>query len=198
MLAEGLTCAIERLPHGHHGRGGREPVRHLARARRTRSRPRASGAPVAAIDAGWFATRSCRSRMPQKKGDPIAFDTRRVSARRHDRREAGRPEAGVPERRDGDGGQRLRHQRRRRGAGRRRARRDASHEASRRWRESSSYATAGVEPRSWASGPVPAVRKALERAGLDGRRHRSVRAERGVRRAVARGRAASWSSIPRG
>ena len=47
---------------------------------------------------------------------------------------------------------------------------------------------AGVEPRIMGMGPVPAVRKVLDRAGPQGRRHRPVRGERGFRRAGARGR----------
>ena len=50
-----------------------------------------------------------------------------------------------------------------------------------------SYASVGVEPKIMGIGPVPAVRKALEKAGLRARRRRRVRAQRGVRRAVARG-----------
>ena len=43
-------------------------------------------------------------------------------------------------------------------------------------------AVAGVDPRVMGIGPVPAVRKLLERTGVDGRRPRPRRAERGVRR----------------
>ena len=82
--------------------------------------------------------------------------------------------------------QRVRHQRRRRGD-----RRDVG--SARRQerglqavRDGRSYASVGVEPRIMGIGPVPAVRKALERAGLELARHRPVRAQRGVRGAVAR------------
>jgi acetyl-CoA C-acetyltransferase len=43
-----------------------------------------------------------------------------------------------------------------------------------------SYASTGVDPLVMGIGPVPAVRKALDRAGLAAGRHRSVRAQRSV------------------
>ena len=48
-----------------------------------------------------------------------------------------------------------------------------------------SYASIGVDPAIMGMGPVPAVQRALERARSHRRGHRPVRAERGVRRAVA-------------
>ncbi len=48
-----------------------------------------------------------------------------------------------------------------------------------------SHASVGVEPAIMGIGPVPAVRKALESRGPATRRHRRLRAQRGVRRAVA-------------
>ncbi len=48
------------------------------------------------------------------------------------------------------------------------------------------YAVAGVPPELFGIGPVPAVRKVLKQAGLDARRRRSGRAERGVRGPGAR------------
>jgi acetyl-CoA C-acetyltransferase len=44
------------------------------------------------------------------------------------------------------------------------------------------YSHAGVEPRIMGMGPVPAVRKVLDRSRPQGRRHRPVRGERGLRR----------------
>ena len=55
-----------------------------------------------------------------------------------------------------------------------------------RSRGSSRSGAAGVDPAYMGVGPVPAMRKALERAGLTRRRPRPGRAERGVRRAGAR------------
>ena len=50
-----------------------------------------------------------------------------------------------------------------------------------------SYSYCGVDPKIMGIGPVPAVRKALERAGQVARRRRRDRAERGVRGPVAGG-----------
>ncbi len=47
-----------------------------------------------------------------------------------------------------------------------------------------SWGIAGVDPKLMGSGPVPATRIALKKAGLTLSRHRSDRAERGLRRAV--------------
>ena len=43
-------------------------------------------------------------------------------------------------------------------------------------------AVSGADPTIMLTGPAPAARKALAKAGLDGRRHRPVRDQRGVRR----------------
>ena len=50
----------------------------------------------------------------------------------------------------------------------------------------SSYAFAGVEPEVMGVGPIPATEKALRPGRPDHRRHRPVRAQRGVRRPGAR------------
>ena len=76
MLSEGLTCAIDALPHGHHGRGGREPLQRVARATRTRSRPRASGAPQAAIERRRVSRRDRPGRHSAEEGRRRSrFDT---------------------------------------------------------------------------------------------------------------------------
>ena len=62
------------------------------------------------------------------------------------------------------------------------ARSGAERSAASRWRASCSTGAAGVDPAYMGIGPVPASRMALERAGLDDRRHRPRRAERGLRR----------------
>ena len=49
-----------------------------------------------------------------------------------------------------------------------------------------SYAFAGVEPEVMGVGPIPATEKALRHGRPDHRRHRAVRAQRGVRRPGAR------------
>ena len=50
----------------------------------------------------------------------------------------------------------------------------------------SSFSFVGVEPEVMGVGPIPATEKALGKAGPDHRRHRPLRAQRGVRRAGAR------------
>ena len=47
------------------------------------------------------------------------------------------------------------------------------------------YASVGVEPKIMGIGPVPAVRKALAQSRASAERHRPVRAQRGVRGAIA-------------
>ena len=49
----------------------------------------------------------------------------------------------------------------------------------------SAYAFAGVEPEVMGVGPIPSTEKALRQRRPDHRRHRAVRAQRGVRRAGA-------------
>jgi acetyl-CoA C-acetyltransferase len=50
-----------------------------------------------------------------------------------------------------------------------------------------SWATAGVDPQIMGTGPIPASRKALEKAGWKRRRSRSGGGQRGLRRAGLRG-----------
>ena len=100
MLAEGLTCAIERLPHGHHRRGSRRALQRRRAPIRTRSRRRASAAPSRAIREGRFTDEIVPVDDPAEEGRPRSFRHRRVPARRDDRREAGGAQAGVQEGRD--------------------------------------------------------------------------------------------------
>ena len=53
---------------------------------------------------------------------------------------------------------------------------------------SSRWDVVGVEPRIMGIGPVPAIRARAREVGARARRHRSLRDQRGVRRAVPRGR----------
>ena len=83
MLAEGLTCAINGVPHGHHRRGGGAAATACRARIRTRSPPKASAAPARRSQDGSFqaeivAGRRCRRR----KGEPVRVDDRRISARR--------------------------------------------------------------------------------------------------------------------
>ena len=167
MLAEGLTCAINGC---HMGITAEEVARALQRRRapiRTRSPPRASGAPARAIAGRALRRRDRRrSTMPQKKGDPLRVDTDEYPRAGHDRREAGGAEAGVQEGRHGHGRQRVGHQRRRRGAGRHHRREGAARSARRRSRGSCRTRRPASIRRSWASGRCRPCARSLERAGL--------------------------------
>ena len=181
ITAEEVAAPLQRVA----GRSGRVRRREPAPRRARRSQTARFKAEIVPVE------------IPQKKGEPIAFDDRRIPARRDDRREARGAEAGVQEGRHGHGRQRLGHQRRRRGARRRDGREGAADRRPRRWRGSWRTRRPASIPMVMGIGPVPAVRKALERAGLQHRRHRSVRAERSVRRAVARRRPRARRSIRR-
>ena len=125
---------------------------------------------VAAIEAGRFADQIVPIAVPQRKGEPARHRARRAPARRHDARGAGPAAPGVPARR--------RHRSRpatapasttarRRSCSSRRTARASS--ACARWRASSATAVAGVDPAVMGIGPIPATRKALERAGIGDR-----------------------------
>ena len=93
---------------------------------------------------------------------------------------------GLQQDRHGDRRQRLRHQRRRRGGGG-----DEAEEARKRgvtpMARIVSWATAGVDPSIMGTGPIPASRKALQKAGWDDRHAGPDRGERGLRGAGLRG-----------
>ena len=122
---------------------------------------------VAAIEDGRFADQIVPISVPQRKGDPLVIDRDEHPARRHDRRGAGPTPPRVPTRgRHGHGRQQLRHQRRRVGGPPRRGRpcpRPRSAAAGPGPRDGRRRASTR---RSWASAPIPATRKALDRAGL--------------------------------
>ena len=122
---------------------------------------------VAAIEAGRFDDQIVPVAVPQRKGDDARRRPRRASAGRHERRGAREAAPGLPDRgRLGHGRQQLGHQRRRVGRAARRGGAGAGARAEadgpRRRRRPSPASTR----RSWASGPCPATRKALERAGI--------------------------------
>ena len=95
-------------------------------------------------------------------GEPRA---RRASAPGHERGEARRAEARLPRRRHGHRRQLERAERRRRRA-RDRVRGEGARARRRAARRFVASAVAGVDPRVMGIGPVPAVRKLLERAGV--------------------------------
>ena len=105
---------------------------------------------------------------------------------RHDPRRAGGAEAGLQPDGHGDGGQRLPAHRRRGGSGGdlSEARRPGPGGQAARL-VSRLCQVAGVPPDIMGIGPVPAVRKLLAKNEAYGEGHRRLRAERGVRGAVA-------------
>ncbi len=142
--------------------------------------------------------RSCPCPSPQKKGEIRAVRARRVGARRRHAGGAGASSSRCSAAgRDRDGGQLVAAQRRRGGAP---ARLDAEAVEAAGLKPLARVVasqTAGVEPNLMGEGPIPAVRRLLERAGQARRRPRSRGAQRGVRRAGARlHRAASSSTRP--
>ena len=69
--------------------------------------------------------------------------------------------------------------------------------ASGRWRACVASAVAGVDPATMGLGPIPAAQQGARAGRADGRRHRSGRAERGVRGAGDPRACASWASTRR-
>ena len=141
---------------------------------------------AAAIEAGRFDGQIVPVPGPAAEGRPGPRGARRAPPAGHDGRGPREAEARVPRGRHRHGRQRLRDQRRRRrrAAGRGRPRPGAR--ASGRWPASWRPRSPASIPRVMGIGPVPAIRKALERAGLAVGRPRRRRAQRGVRVAVGR------------
>ena len=149
------------------GPGRREP-----RARGGRSRAR-SRTPSRCAATSARSRRSTRGRfddeivaMPVANGSGSGEVTaRRRAAARHVVRGAREAAARVSREGHGDGRQLVADQRRRRG-GRRHERRRARELGLAPLGRFVAFATAGVEPERFGIGPVPAVRKVLEQAGL--------------------------------
>ncbi len=166
MLHEGPDLRDQRLPHGHDRRGGRQAIRRVARRPGRVRRRRARRAPSRRSTRACSTRRSSRVEVPQKKGAPVVVSRDEYprpgttaeklagAASRHSRRTAPSPPAT----------------------------RRASTMAPRRWssppkrgrrrtgasrsRRILSYCTTGVDPMIMGMGPVEAMRKAVERAGL--------------------------------
>ena len=122
---------------------------------------------VAAIEAGRFDDQIVPISVPQRKGDPVVVDARRAPARRHDRRGARPTAAGVQAATAGPSPPATRPgstTARRRSCSSRRI--GPASSACGRWRASSRRRSPASTRRSWAIGPVPATRKALDRAGI--------------------------------
>ena len=197
MLGEGLTCAIEALPHGHDRRRGVAAVRHRRARSRTRSPPRARRAPRAAIAAGAFRDEIVPVPLPARKGGPASFETDEhprpgtSAATLGGLKPAFTPEGTVTAGNasginDGAAALVVASPA---AAAARGLRADRARPVVRRGR-ASSRCVMGL-------GPIGAVRLALERAGLAASDIASVRAQRGVCRAGPGRRRASWASTAR-
>ena len=120
---------------------------------------------AAAQDAGKFKDEIVAVTIPQKKGDPVVFDTDEFINRKTNAEAlAGlRPAFDKAGARDGRQCLGPERRRRRRGGDERQEGRRSS--ASSRWPASPPSAPAASIPATMGMGPVPATRKALERAG---------------------------------
>ena len=188
MLAEGLTCAINAC---HMGITAEEVAGRATTSRaptRTHSPPRASARAADAIaDRPLQGRDRAGRRFRSRRATRCRFDTDEYPARGHDGRRSS-PRLKPAFKQDGsvDGWERVRHQRRRRGAvvvtTAEKAGRDGAPPLA---RDRVVCVRPASIPGSWESGRSRRCRKALERAGLTIDAHRSVRAERSLRRAVA-------------
>ena len=152
-----------------HGRDQRDARRPSTRSRarsRTSTRSRATSARRARGTRGASAARSCRSRWARASARSTVEQGRALPRRRHARGD-GEAQAGVPEGRHDHRRQRLGDHRRRGGAGRALGRGGASSTAAKpQARAARRRRRCGVDPARMGLGPVPAVRKLLERHGL--------------------------------
>ncbi len=165
MVGEGLTCAIEGCHMGTTAEAVAAQVRHHARRRRTRLPRRASVEPAHAQEAGWFTGEIVPVTLPQKKGDPIVVSRDEYPRPGTTAEKLGGLKAAFQK--DGtvtagnasginDGAAALVVADERSAA-------STGHAPLARI---VAYATAGVEPMLMGLGPVPAVRKAVTRAGI--------------------------------
>ena len=164
MVGEGLTCAIE---HTHMGNTAEAIATRYGISRNAQDEFAAESQrrALAAIDAGWFTKEIVPVSIPQKKGEPVQFardeyprpgtTTEKLAALKPAFQKDGTVTAGNASGiNDGAAALAL-------------TRHDvAETRGLRPLATVLSYAIAGVEPRFMGLGPVPAVRKALDRAGL--------------------------------
>ena len=166
MLDEGLTCAISGVPHGHHRRRSRDAVRRLARRSGCVRRREPARAARAIADgsfteeivpvAGAAEERASRCASTRDEYPRAGTTAEKLAALKPAFKKDGTVTAGNASGIN-DGAAALRRHDREEGA-------DSS-DAS-RWRASSRYVSTGVDPKIMGIGPVPAVRKVLDRAGL--------------------------------
>jgi len=164
MVAEGLTCSIE----GCHMGNTAEAIAArygITRARQDEFAAESQRRALAAIEAGWFAREIVAVGVSQKKGDPIQFardeypragtTVEKLAALKPAFKKDGSVTAGNASGiNDGAAALVVASSRR------------ASASGTSPIARVLSYATAGVDPKIMGMGPVPAVRRALERAGL--------------------------------
>ena len=183
---------LQRLPHGHDRRERRAAVADHAATSRTssrsprRTRPRPPRRPASS------RTRSRRSRSRRRKGDVVVADDEYIKDG-VTLESVAQAAPGLRQGRHGHGRQRLRHQRRRR---RRRAD-DARRSQEARHQAARAHRVVGAAPASIPSimgtGPIPASKKALEKAGwtVAGSRPRSRPTRRSPRRPAPSTRASA-------
>jgi acetyl-CoA C-acetyltransferase len=163
MVAEGLTCAIE----GCHMGSTAEAIAArsgLSRAAQDAFAAESQRRAQVAIDSGWFGHEIVPVAVPQRKGDPVLFardeypragtTAEKLGALKPAFQKDGTVTAGNSSGIN-DGAAAL-------------VMTSDVHAAARGWTplaRIASYAIAGVDPMFMGLGPVPAVRKALERAG---------------------------------
>ncbi|MDO8794786.1 MAG: acetyl-CoA C-acetyltransferase [Vicinamibacterales bacterium] len=164
MVAEGLTCAIEQC---HMGVTAEEVVTRwgISRADQDAFSAESQRRAVAAVDGGLFAGEIVPVTIPQRKGDPLVFakdefpragtTAEKLGALRPAFAKDGSVTAGNASGiNDGAAALVVASAAKAKALGRAPLARILS------------FATVGVEPRVMGIGPVPAVRKALERANL--------------------------------
>ena len=163
MVAEGLTCAIE----GCHMGSTAEAVAAkygLSRAAQDEFAVESQRRAQAALESGWFRPEIVPVMVPQKKGDPVPFardeypragtTVEKLAALKPAFQKDGTVTAGNASGIN-DGAAAL-------------VLTSDTHASARGWMplaRIASHAIAGVDPMFMGVGPVPAVRKALERAG---------------------------------
>ena len=165
MVREGLTCALESCHMGATAEAIAQKY-GITRAAQDAFAAESQRRAVVAMDAGWFTSEIVPVTLPQKKGDPTVVlrdeyprpgtTVEKLGALKPAFQKDGTVTAGNASGiNDGAAALVVADERAAAGSGHRPLARVLS------------YATVGVEPMLMGLGPVPAVRKAVARAGLD-------------------------------
>ena len=165
MLQEGLTCAIDGC---HMGMTAEEVSRRygISRADQDAFAAESQRRAEAAVKSGVFDREIVPVEVPQRKGPPVRVTRDEYPRPGTTAEKLGALRAGLHQGRHRHGRQRVRHQRRRRRAGRGDGRRRRRSSARKPLARILAYCTTGVDPKIMGMGPVPAMRKAADRAGL--------------------------------